>query len=107
MRIVEKKVSAGDREVFELDSFLSRPSYACLAHGSGNGPRSAPVWFQWDGQAVRIIGGTTFLENLRREPRCAISIVDWNPATGLNHHRLDDGGFDSRLKAGLLGEIGE
>ena len=86
MRIVEKKVSAGDREVFELDEFLSRPLYAFLAHHSGNGPRSSPVWFHWDGQAVWIIGGTTFPENLRREPRCAISIVDWNPATGLSQH---------------------
>ena len=86
MRIVEKKASSGDREIFELDEFLSRPLYAFLAHDSGNGPRSAPVWFQWDGQAVWIIGGTTLPENLRREPRCAISIVDWNPATGLSQH---------------------
>ena len=33
MRIVEKKVSAGDREVFELDEFLSRPLYAFLGEG--------------------------------------------------------------------------
>ena len=31
MRIVERKVSAGDREIFDLDEFLSRPLYAHLA----------------------------------------------------------------------------
>ena len=86
MRIIEKKVSAGDREIFDLDEFLSRQLYAHLAHDSGRGPRNSPVWFHWDGQAIWIIGGTSFPENLRREPRCAIGIVDWNPASGLSQH---------------------
>ena len=86
MRIVERTVSAGDREIFDLDEFLSRPLYAHLAHDSGHGPRESPVWFHWDGQALWIIGGTSFPENLRREPRCAIGIVDWDPASGLSQH---------------------
>jgi Pyridoxamine 5'-phosphate oxidase len=86
MRIVERKVSAGDREIFDLDEFLSRPLYAHLAHVSGHGPRDSPVWFHWDGRALWIIGGTSFPENLRREPRCAVGIVDWNPASGLSQH---------------------
>jgi hypothetical protein len=86
VKIVESKVSAGDREIFDLDEFLSRPLYAHLAHDSGDGPRHSPVWFHWDGRALWIIGGTTFPENLRREPRCAIGIVDWDPASGLSQH---------------------
>jgi hypothetical protein len=86
MRIVEKKVSAGDREIFELDEFLSRPLYAHLAHSSEEGPRESPVWFHWDGQAIWIIGGSTFPTNLKRHPRCALGIVDWGPAAGLSHH---------------------
>jgi hypothetical protein len=86
MRIVEKKVSAGDREMFELDEFLSRPLYAHLAHNSDQGPRESPVWFHWDGQAVWIIGGTSFPANLKRDARCALGIVDWDPATGLSQH---------------------
>ena len=82
MRIVEQKVSAGGREIFDLDEFLSRPLYAHLAHGSEHGPRESPVWFHWDGQALWMIGGTTFPENLRRDPRCAIGVVDWEPAAG-------------------------
>jgi hypothetical protein len=60
--------------------------YAHLAHSSDQGPRESPVWFHWDGQAVWIIGGTSFPANLKRDPRCALGIVDWDPATGLSHH---------------------
>jgi hypothetical protein len=86
MRIVEQRVSAGNRPIFNLDEFLSRPLYAHLAHHSNKGPRESPVWFHWDGQALWIIGGITFPNNLRREPRCAIGIVDWEPATGFSQH---------------------
>jgi Pyridoxamine 5'-phosphate oxidase len=86
MRVVERKVSAADREKFELDEFLSRPLYAHLAHWSEHGPRESPVWFHWDGQALWIIGGTSFPENLKREPRCAIGVVDWDPVSGLSQH---------------------
>lgn len=86
MKIVEKSVSAGDREIFELNEFLARPLYAHLAHNSAEGPRESPVWFHWAGQALWIIGGSSFPTNLKRDPRCAVGIVDWNPATGLSQH---------------------
>jgi hypothetical protein len=44
------------------------------------------VWFHWDSQALRIIGGTTFPANLKRDPKCALGIVDWDPPTGLSQH---------------------
>jgi Pyridoxamine 5'-phosphate oxidase len=69
-----------------LDEFLSRALYAHLAHNSEHGPRVSPVWYHWDGKAIWIIGGTTFPTNLKRDPRCALAIVDWDPATGLSHH---------------------
>ncbi|HZW34175.1 MAG TPA: hypothetical protein VFF52_25860, partial [Isosphaeraceae bacterium] len=86
MRIVERTMSAGDREIFDLDEFLSRPLHAHLAHDLRHGPRDSPVWFHCDGQALWIIGGTSFPANLRREPRCAIGVGDWDPATGLSQH---------------------
>jgi hypothetical protein len=86
MNIVERTVSAGDRDLFDLDEFLARPLYAHLAHSSEHGPRESPVWFSWDGQAIWIIGGSTFPYNLEREPRCALGIVDWDPATGRSQH---------------------
>jgi hypothetical protein len=60
--------------------------YTHLAHGSGAGPRESPVWFHWDGQALWITGGTSFPENLKREPHCATGIVDWDPASGFSQH---------------------
>jgi hypothetical protein len=86
MKIIESKVSAGDREIFGLNEFLSRPLYAHLAHNSEHGPRESPVWFHWDGQAIWIIGGESFPANLKRDPRCALGIVDWDLTTGLSQH---------------------
>src|SRR5262245_51302109 len=86
MRIVEQKVSAGGGTVFDLHEFLSRPLFAHLAHDSEHGPRESPVWFHWDRAAVWIIGGDSFPLNLKREPRCAIGIVDWDVRTGRCHH---------------------
>jgi hypothetical protein len=86
MRIVEQNVSAGDHAIFDLDEFLARPLYAHLAHGSEHGPRESPAWFHWDGRAIWIIGGTSFPANLKRDPRCALGIVDWDLATGRSHH---------------------
>jgi hypothetical protein len=86
MRIVEQSVSAGDRPVFDLGEFLSRPLFAHLAHASECGPRESPVWFHWDGAAVWVIGGESFPANLRRDPRCAIGFVDFDLASGRCHH---------------------
>jgi hypothetical protein len=86
MRIVEQKVSAGDQDIFDLDEFLARPLYAHLAHDSEHGPCESPVWFHWDGRAIWIIGGKSFPTNLKRHPRCALGIVDWDLATGRSHH---------------------
>ncbi len=86
MKIVEQRVTAGDREIFDLDEFLSRPLFAHLAHTSAGGPRESPVWFHWDGRCLWIIGGDTFPENLKRDPRCAVGIVDWDRRTGLCQH---------------------
>jgi len=85
MRIVEQKVSARG-EIFELGEFLSRPLFAHLAHDSGQGPRESPVWFHWDGAVLWIVGGESFPANLKREPQCAIGIVDWSLTTGRCHH---------------------
>ena len=85
MKIVEQSVSAGGA-IFDLNEFLARPLFAHLAHDSGHGPRESPVWFHWDGGAIWIVGGDSFPANLKRDPRCALGIVDWNLATGLCHH---------------------
>src|SRR4051794_8900742 len=86
MDVVERSVSAGDGPLFDLDEFLSRPLYAHLAHLGDGEVRESPVWFHWDGEALWIIGGSSFSENVKRHPQCAIGIVDWQLATGLSQH---------------------
>src|SRR5215469_14323302 len=107
MKIVERSVSAGGRPAFDLDEFLSRPLYAHLAHASEHGPRESPVWFHWDGQAVWVIGGTSFPANLKRDARCALGIVDWDPATGRSQHvgvrgRAEVLAFDTAMARTIL-----
>jgi hypothetical protein len=86
VKVVEQKVSDGARAIFGLDEFLSRRLFAHLSTASEHGPRESPVWFLWEGGAVWIIGGETFPQNLRREPRCAIGFVDFDPDSGMLHH---------------------
>src|SRR5262245_30067405 len=86
MKIVEQTVSAGDRLLFDLGEFLARPLFAHLAHASEHGPRESPVWYHWDGNAVWMIGGETFPVNLRRDSRCALGFIDFDPASGLCQH---------------------
>jgi len=86
MKIVEKKVDSVGRALFALEVFLSRRLFAHLSTASEYGPRESPVWFLWEGGAVWIIGGESFPQNLQRDPRCAIGIVDFDPACGALHH---------------------
>lgn len=86
MQIIEQSVSAGNGAIFDLNEFLARPLFAHLAHESEAGPRESPVWFHWDGSALWVIGGSTFPANLKRQPRCAVGIVDWDMASGRCQH---------------------
>jgi Pyridoxamine 5'-phosphate oxidase len=73
----------------DLEEFLSRPLFAHLASASEEGPRESPVWFLWDDGALWIIGSLrddSFPRRLGREPRSAISIVDFDLERGLVHH---------------------
>lgn len=99
----------------DLDEFLSRTLFAHLATTSDLGPRTSPVWFLWEGGALWIIGNRntdTFPQRIEREPRCAMSIVDFDCNSGRVHHvglrgRAFIGSFDKarakRILARYLG----
>lgn len=81
-----------------LADLLARPLFAHLATASDEGPRESPVWFLWEEGALWVIGNyrtDTFPRRVEREPRCAVGVVDFDPATGLVRHA----GF--RGRAGL------
>jgi hypothetical protein len=83
------KVIRDRQRSVDVDEFLSRPLFAHLATMSEHGPRESPVWFSWEQEVVWIIAARTtdtFPARIEREPRCAIGIVDFDPASGLVQH---------------------
>jgi hypothetical protein len=86
MRIIEQTVDYGERAIFDLDEVLGRPLFAHLSTASEDGPRESPVWFLWESGLVWSIGGQSFPRNIQRDPRAAIGVVDFDPASGVLHH---------------------
>jgi hypothetical protein len=73
---------------FNVDTFLQRPLFAHLATTSEDGPRDSPVWFLWEDGAIWLIGNhrDSSPKRIRRDPRCAIGIVDFNLEKGFLQH---------------------
>lgn len=73
----------------DVDELLAQPLFAHLATASDEGPRESPVWFLWEGGAIWIIGSRradSFPARLKRDPACAIGIVDFDRKRGIIHH---------------------
>ncbi len=73
----------------DLDEFLSRPLFGFLATASDAGPCCSPVWFLWEDKGLWIIGNRrtdTFPSRIEREPRCAMSVVDFDYSRGIVQH---------------------
>lgn len=73
---------------FNPAELLARPLMAYLATDSSYGPRSSPVWFLWEEEAIWLIGNgeDSFPKRLRIEPSCAVSIVDFDVERGVLRH---------------------
>ncbi|WP_332634951.1 pyridoxamine 5'-phosphate oxidase family protein [Halalkalibacter flavus] len=73
---------------FDLESFLSMPLVAHLSTVAEGSPRDSPVWFYWQDKKIWIIGTASdiFPDRIRKNPKCAIGIVDFNQHTGLFLH---------------------
>ena len=71
-----------------IEAVLSRPLFCVLAQRSGDGPRASPLWFLWEEGAVWIVAqtGRSYPERVRRDPRSALAVVDFDPAVGRVHH---------------------
>ncbi|CAM3860932.1 pyridoxamine 5'-phosphate oxidase family protein [Vibrio aquimaris] len=82
MQIIEKSRN------LDLDEFLSQPLYAFLASESQDGPCCSPVWFLWEDGKIWIISvkGDSFSKRVAQQPKSAISIVDWDRASGKSIH---------------------
>ncbi len=65
----------------EVHALLSRPNFAHLSTLMSDGsPNSTPVWIGLDGDRILIGTGEGSLKarNLRRDPRLALSVVDFH-----------------------------
>ncbi len=70
---------AGSMTPQEITAFLRGPVIARLATVQpGGAPYIAPVWQQWDGELMYIVGraGSQFVDHVRNEPRVAVSCAD-------------------------------
>ncbi|PZD93114.1 pyridoxamine 5'-phosphate oxidase family protein [Paenibacillus sambharensis] len=69
---------------FDLELFLQQPLFAHLSTLSDEGPRDSPVWLDWDGTHIWIIGNAndSFPRRIREHPSCAIGIIDYDQRSG-------------------------
>ena len=87
----------------EIRSLVDRPNFAHLATIMPDGsPHSAPIWITREGDLLLICTEATSLKgkNIEREPRVAISIIDFrDPYTEAQMRgRVVERRPDSRLK---------
>lgn len=105
MRVIRDRPGA-----FELEEVLERPLFAHLATLSEDGPRDSPVWFLWENEGIWLIADEakdSFPVRLRRDPRCAVGVVEFDSESGLVRHVGIRGvatiePFDPALAARLL-----
>lgn len=81
------------------EKFLAKTRYGYLTTLASDGsPRSVPVWFDWDGQAVRIFTGidTPKVKRIKRDPRVTLLVSNdiseyeaWISFDGTAKVRLD------------------
>ncbi|PTX64984.1 pyridoxamine 5'-phosphate oxidase [Melghirimyces profundicolus] len=89
------KIIRDRKRSFDLDQFLTRPLFAHLSTVCEEGPRDSPVWFHWEEGFLWIIGvpsTDSFPDRIRRDPRCAVGIVDFHRESG----RVLHAGFRGR-----------
>ena len=63
----------------EIDSFLKEPRLAILIYqGKRPSPTGIPVWFDWDGQALRMFTGadSAKIKYLRENPKASVLVTN-------------------------------
>ena len=63
----------------EIDAFLEEPRLAMLMYnGSRPAPTGVPVWFDWDGEIVRMFAGRTSpkVQQLTNDPNVSVLVTN-------------------------------
>lgn len=73
---------------FEIESLLDKPLIAHLASSQERAPRGSPLWFLFEDQKIWLFGTEidSFIKRLQVEPRCALTIVDFDLDRGVLRH---------------------
>lgn len=73
---------------FDIEIVLSKPVMAHLATECAEGPRSSPLWFLYEDKKIWLFGTDkdSFVKRLQNDPRCALSIVEFNLELGILLH---------------------
>ncbi|MFD1426056.1 pyridoxamine 5'-phosphate oxidase family protein [Kroppenstedtia sanguinis] len=83
------KIIRDRKHSFDLENFLAQPLFAHLSTVCEEGPRDSPVWFHWEGGYLWIIGipsTDSFPDRIRKDPRCAVGIVQFHRESGQVFH---------------------
>ncbi len=93
----------------EIDALLAQPIVARIATvKTGGAPHVAPVWQQWDGEAMWVIprSRSSWLKNLSQDPRVCISCAD---DVDRGHPRVTIEGIAEVVEGpiGLVGRVKE
>jgi len=74
---------------FDPEHVLSQPLMATLSTVSAAGaPRSAPVWYIWEGSALWMLGSAdgSSVKRVLQNPSCAVEITDFDRDAGILLH---------------------
>ncbi|HEU0164765.1 MAG TPA: PPOX class F420-dependent oxidoreductase [Thermomicrobiales bacterium] len=84
---------------------------AALAHlatiGANGHPQVNPIWFLWRGESIQfgVKDGTAKLENIRRDPHVALSILDRDDPGHYVELRGEVTGIELYLDLSLVNEL--
>ncbi len=70
--------TAGFLSAVQIDFLLAQPILARLATVNRDQPHVVPMWFLWEDEALYMVTDVNFhkAHNLRRNPKCAVTIDD-------------------------------
>ncbi len=80
-----KRITRND---FEVETVLCKPVMAHLSTVEEGEPRDSPVWFLHEEGFLWMFGTQkdSFVRRLKKEPRCAVGIVDFDAEEGILKH---------------------
>ncbi len=73
---------------FDPEEVLALPLMAMLATASADGPRGAPVWYQWEEGALWMLSqeDASSARRIAADPNGSVEIVDYDNVAGILRH---------------------